>query len=82
MTSCLQALVNRVIELRQTGIRTCHCTEEFTDPQWTNKHLLPHIFEAFWHTSQAAAAGVAAIDDDKLLKRMCWPSLKKVLVPR
>jgi hypothetical protein len=29
------------------------------------------IFEAFQHTSQAVAAGVAATDDDKPSKRSC-----------
>jgi hypothetical protein len=30
MTSHLTALVKRVAELRNTGLRTYHCTEEFT----------------------------------------------------
>jgi hypothetical protein len=30
MTPCLTALVKRVAELYNTGLRACHCTEEFT----------------------------------------------------
>jgi hypothetical protein len=30
VTPCLTALVKRVIELHDTGLRACHCAEEFT----------------------------------------------------
>jgi hypothetical protein len=30
MTPCLAALVKRVAELHDAGLRVCHCTEEFT----------------------------------------------------
>jgi hypothetical protein len=30
VTPCLAALVKRVTELHATGLRACHCAEEFT----------------------------------------------------
>jgi hypothetical protein len=44
--------------------------------------IFGRIFEAFQQISQAAATSDASADDNKPLKRFCWSSLKKALVPR
>jgi hypothetical protein len=43
--------------------------------------IFGRIFKAFRQISQATTADATAIDDDKALKRMHHPSLKKVCVP-
>jgi hypothetical protein len=46
------------------------------------KIIFGHIFEGFQQISQVAAAGAMSVDDNKSLKRFCWPPLKKALVPK
>jgi hypothetical protein len=41
-----------------------------------------HLCEAFRRISQATGTGTSAGDDIQPRKKMCHPSLKKILVPR
>jgi hypothetical protein len=44
--------------------------------------IFQRIFEAFRQISHTAGAGVASTNDDKPLKRLRRPPLKKALMPR
>jgi hypothetical protein len=44
--------------------------------------IFGRLFEVFQHTTQATGTATSAGDDIQPQKKMCPPSLKKILVPR
>jgi hypothetical protein len=60
MMLCLAALVKRVAELREAGLKACHCAEEFT-LRWIRPlgHQEKLAYKCPWlaHPSREPAAG-------------------------